>query len=176
MNDQVNAHVSAVFSMDNDEARRTLPVQHSTGYDSYVNVDNNVPSYINDLIHKRYSVWCQCWSTVVQPRGLHYSPPGGSVGRQHVEQLGDKLTYLFNGTYPSERLLVFSAVILQQDRFVCRGTDIRCLVMWKNDAVDALIREAERCNKSLCNSTRIKSRHIDYFVKVFTKLMLQGNI
>ena len=50
---------------------------------------------------------------------------------------------------PLESLLVFSTIILQQDQSVCRAADICCLVdhrlvMWKNNAVDLLIQEAER--------------------------------
>ena len=49
--------------------------------------------------------------------------------------------------------------------------------MWKDDLFDVLIQEAERCDRSLRNSYRCTSRHTnDHLVKVFTKLMLQGNV
>ena len=91
-------HITAASLMDNDEARWTLSVQHFAGYDTCVTVDNNMPSYI--LIRKAYgtllihsdggccsSVWCQRWSVVVQHRGQHYSPTGGSLGRQTLNSL-----------------------------------------------------------------------------------------
>ena len=50
-------------------------------------------------------------------------------------------------------------------------------MMWKNYAFDHLIQEAECCNKSLRKPTCINSRQTnEHLVKVFTKVMLQGNI
>jgi len=78
-------------------------------------------------------------------------------------------------------LLVFNDIILQCDRSVCEGADVHCLLdrqltMWKDESFDVLIQEAERCDRSLCNSYHSTSRHTnDHYVRVFTKLMLQGN-
>ena len=50
---------------------------------------------------------------------------GGAIGQQYVDILTNEINYLVNGTYPSERALVFSSVILQSDRMVRKGADIR---------------------------------------------------
>ena len=78
--------------------------------------------------------------------------------------------------------MVFSAVILQRDQSVHKGADIRRLLdrrltLWKDESFDVLIQEAERCDRSLRNSYHTSSRRTDdHLVKVFTKLMLQGNV
>jgi len=95
--------------------------------------------YGASLIHSeggsRSSIWCKHWSVIVQHWDLHYSLFGGSVGRHYVELLNEKINFLCNGTFPAERLLVFSAVVLQHDCSVCKGADIhlldRQLTMWK---------------------------------------------
>ena len=99
-----------------------------------------------------------------------------------MEQLNEEMNFLCNGTYPAERVLVFRAVILQCDRSVHKGADIHRLLdcrltLWKDESFDVLIQEAERCDRSLCNSYHSFSRYTDdHLVKVFTKLMLQGNV
>jgi len=121
-------------------------------------------------------------SAIVQHQGLHYSSPGGSVGRHYVELLNEEMNFLCNGTFPAERLLVFSAVILQCDRSVYKGADVcrlldRRLTMWKDESFDVSIQEAERCDRSLHNSYHSTSSHTnDHLVRLFTKLMLQGNV
>jgi len=77
---------------------------------------------------------------------------------------------------------VFSSVILQHDRSVSKGCDIRRLLdrrlsMWQDGKFDVLRQEAQRCDRSLCNSFRSRVKDSDnHVVKVFTKLMLQGNV
>ena len=72
--------------------------------------------------------WCQRWSVTIQHLGQHYSLPGGSTGKHYVELLCDELRYLSLGTYCSERLIVFCSLMLQRDRFVRKGCDIRRLL------------------------------------------------
>jgi len=36
------------------------------------------------------------------------------------------MNFFCNGTFHAERLLHFSAVILQQGHSVCKGADVRC--------------------------------------------------
>ena len=80
--------------------------------------------------------------------------PGGSLGRHYVEQLSKEVLYLANGTFPSERLMVFSAVILQRIHTVRKGSDIRRVLdrrleMWSRDEFDPLVDEAIRCDRSI---------------------------
>jgi len=101
----------------------------------------------------RSSQWCQRWSAVIQHQGRHYSLPGGSIGKKYIDLL---LHYLSAGAFPSERVIV---VMLQHDRLVRKGSDIRRLLegrmaMWKNGQFDALLQEAARCDLSLRNSHR----------------------
>ena len=160
-------------------------------------VDNNrssLPSHINELFIKAYgaplvysdggdchSPWCKRWSIVAQHRGLHYTLPSGSISRCYVDQLTEELKYLCNGTYPAERVLVFSSVLLQRDRAVNKGWDIRRLFkrrlsLWLDNQFDVLLQEAQRCDQALLNSYRSSSGHdSDHIVKVFTKLMLRGD-
>ena len=44
-------------------------------------------------------------------RWVNNHVPGGSVGRKYVEQLSLEVSHLAAGNFPSERLMVFSAVV-----------------------------------------------------------------
>ena len=99
------------------------------------------------------------------------------MGCKYVDQLSVEMSHLAAGNFPSDRLMVFSAVILQRNRMVRKGSDIRrvmekCLEMWSNDKFDALVEEAFKCDKTL--KTRAHKVNNDHFVSVFTRLMLQG--
>ena len=113
-------------------------------------------------------------------KGRLYTIPGGSVGRKYVDQLCLEVSHLVAGNYPSERLIVFSSVLLQRDRFVRKGIDIRRVIerrlkLWSDEEFDQLVDEAVRCDKTL----RFPHTHTgndSHFVSVFTRLMLQGKI
>ena len=75
----------------------------------------------------RNSAWCQRWSVIVQHMGQHYSLPGGSIGKKYIDLLCEELQYLSSGTYHSEWVIVFCAMMLQRERLVCKGCDIRLL-------------------------------------------------
>ena len=149
-------------------------------------------SEIDDLMKKAYGrplsapngnselcPWFGRWETISQHRGPHYSLPGGSVGRKYVDALTDEVSHLASGNYPSERLIVFSSVILQCDRTVKKGCDIRRLLerrlgLWHEGKFDVLLQEAMRCDKALKNQRKLYAdAHVD---KVFSRLMLQGKI
>ncbi len=56
------------------------------------------------------------------------------------------------GNYSSDRLLVFSSVMLQRDRSVKKVADIRRVLerrmkLWVENEFDLLLQEAERCDK-----------------------------
>ena len=103
--------------------------------------------------------------------------------KQYVELLCEELQYLSLGTYRSERLLVFCSLMLQRDRLVRKGCDIRRLLerrmkLWRDEQFDVLLQEAVRCDQSLRNSRR-NLTHKDsseHLIKVFTRLMLEGNV
>ena len=128
-----------------------------------------------------HSSWCQRWSDVVQHLGRHYSLPGGSIGKKYIDLLNDELLHLVSGSYSSERVIVFCSVMLQRDRNVRKGCDIcrlidRRMTQWREGQFDVL-QEAACCDRSFRNSHRSsRPASQDQLVRVFTKLMLEGNV
>jgi len=130
----------------------------------------------------RHSSWCQRWSDAVQHLGRHYSLPGGSIGKKYINLLNDELLHLISGSYSSERVILFCSVMLQRDRNVQKGCDIcrlidRRMTQWHEGQFDVLLQEVARCDCSFRNfhhSSRSASQ--DQLVRVFTKLMLEGNV
>ena len=119
---------------------------------------------------------------MIQHQSKHYSLPGGLIGKKYIDILSEELHYLSAGAFPSERVIVFCSVMLQRDRLIWKGTDIRRLLerrmaMWQNRQFDALLQETARCDLSLRNSCHLKSDDSqDHLTRVFTRLMLQGNV
>ena len=125
------------------------------------------------------SEWYSRWKQLVQHVGNHYVLPGGAIGRRYVDLLTEEVSHLAVGNYPSERVLVFSSVMLQRDRMVKKGTDVRRLLerritLWRDGKFDLLFQEAERCNRALQRHKRTPIDN-DATVRVFTRLMLRGN-
>ncbi len=78
----------------------------------------------------------------------------------------------------SERFIVFLSTVLQRDSMVRKGADIKRLLskrldMLNNNQFDQFLSEFERCAKR--NSKRNISER-DWVVKVFTRLMLKGQL
>ena len=126
------------------------------------------------------SVWYSRWVQLIQHVGNHYILPGGSIGRKYVDVLTEEVSHLAAGNYPSERVLVYSSVILQRDRMVRKGADVRRLLerrimLWRQDKFDLLLQEATRCNQALIRGHRSPIDE-DAIVRVFTRLMLHGKI
>ena len=121
--------------------------------------------------------WIERWSTIARLKGRLYHVPGGSVGRHYVDLLSTEVAHLSAGNFPSERLMVFSAVILQCHRMIKKGSDIRRVMekhmeKWSNDDFDTLVEEAVGCDKTLRSQAHMNNK--EHFVNVFTRLMLQG--
>ena len=121
--------------------------------------------------------WVGRWEVITQHQARHYSLPGGSVGRKYVDTLTNEVLQLASGNYPSERLIVFSSLMLQRDRNVKKASDIRQLLerrlaLWYDEKFDVLLQEA--C-KALRNRVRWPKddSHVD---RVFSRLMMQGKI
>ena len=101
--------------------------------------------------------WYQRWKSVVYHSGNHYVLPGGPTGRRFVDLLTEEIQHLAVGNFPSERVLVFSSVMLQRDRMVHKGADIRRLLdwrigQWRDGHFDLLVQEAVRCDSGLKHS------------------------
>ena len=94
--------------------------------------------------------------------------------------LTEEVQHLAVGNYPSERVLVFSSVMLQRDRMVRKGADIRRLLdrritQWRDGLFDILVQEADRCDKGLKHSCGARLSEED-IVRIFSRLMLQGKV
>ena len=128
----------------------------------------------------RDTPWCIRWARIIQLSGNHYTLPGGSVGRRYVDLLVDEVNYLATVNYPSERVLVCGSVILQCDKSVKKGADIRRLLerqitLWQQGDFDLLLQEAERCDRTF-QQTRNRTPSQDTVVRVFSQLVLQGKL
>jgi hypothetical protein len=124
--------------------------------------------------------WVNIWDSVTQLSGRHYVLPRGACGRRYVSLLLDEIRLLTQGTFPSERVLIFGAVILQCNKMVKRHYDVirtlnRRMDLWSADGFDSLLQEAIRRDqhfKPRCHPLN----HNDHTKRVFTRLMLLGKV
>ena len=117
--------------------------------------------------------WTRRWSAIAHLKGRLYHIPGGSIGRRYVDLLSTEISHLAAGNFPSERVMVFSAVVLQRNRMVNKGADIREVMekrmeRWTNDEFDVLVDEAVACNKAI--KIQAYKEDSDHFITVFTHL------
>ncbi len=61
-------------------------------------------------------VWYTRWRAISQLSSRHYDIPKGPCGRRYVDFLCDEVNLLSRNNSSSERLLVFSSVVLQSDQ------------------------------------------------------------
>ena len=126
------------------------------------------------------SEWFCRWRRLVSTySGSVYDLPGGNVGKEFVGMLVDEMVMLSRKLVCSERLVVFCRVILQRDRLVKKGCDIRLIVKrrfdaWKNENFDGLVDEALQCTRHL--SSKVSTQTQDHVLKVFTRLMLRDEL
>ena len=66
---------------------------------------------------------------------------------------------------------------------MCKSCDIYCLLetgmkLWRDEPYDVLLQEAVHCDQSLRNSHRrpLSRDSKEHLIKVFTRLMLEGNV
>ena len=124
--------------------------------------------------------WYQRWNAVVHLQGKVYDLPGGAVGRKYVDLLSEEISHLSVGNFPADRVIVFSALMLQRDRMVKKTADIRRVLerrmsMWRREEFDLLLQEAIRCDKVLRSSHK-RENDSSHVVRVFTRLMLKGKV
>ena len=132
--------------------------------------------------NEKEDVWVQYWRKVVTFRGNHYSLPRGSIGREFIDLLAEEINCLSRQSTPSERVIVFVAVLMQKDKMVKKGAEIRRLLArrvreWRQERFPELIQEYQRCAKQLSKSHVANSeRSKDHVLRVFSNLMLRGDI
>ena len=123
-------------------------------------------------IHK---VW---WHAVALRRN-QYSQPDGAIGTRFVHMLSAELEAYTTGRQSSEADFVFISLILQQDKMVWWGCDIRRLLarrmdMWDAGRLQELLHEAERYDKQL--TSRHVTMNTEHVERIFNRLMLQGKV
>ena len=123
------------------------------------------------------SEWCSCWETVTQLSGRHFDLPRGACGHRYIDLLCNEVNLLIRDFFPSERIIIFSSVILQRDRWVRRLRDIKRVLerrmdLWSDNNIDLLIQEAVCCDRTF--KRPLQSMNEEHTNKVFTRLMLQG--
>ena len=124
--------------------------------------------------------WSTRWKAITQLSGRHYDLPRNSCGRRYVSLLTTEIQDLTRGTFPSERALLFSSVILQRDRTIKKGQDIlhtrnRRMDLWELNNHDSLVQEAIRCDRPF-QTRRRRKNHDEHTKRVFSRLMLLGKI
>ena len=134
--------------------------------------------YVNDSGEVANDYWESMWSMVTQLQGRQYELPSGAIGNQSVELLAKEIEKLVSGEFPSERLLVCVAVILQRDKSVKQAKDIRVVIgrrlqLWESGQVGILVDEAVSLDKKI---GRRKERTSDQFAKTFHRLILRGKV
>ena len=95
--------------------------------------------------------WGNRWNVSVNLQGKLYLVPGGNIARKYVDLLTKEVCRLNQKEY-SERLLVFSRLILQRDPMIKTTRDVRALIGrrledWENSKFKILLQEAKRCSQ-----------------------------
>lgn len=126
-------------------------------------------------------IWQSRWNKVCTLDGKLYDlPSSNTTSRKFIHTLADEVDMLTKSQYPSERVLIFTAVLLQRDKNVKQAKDIsrlidRRLKLWTDDHIDILITEAIKSNNSLCIFKNRKKNN-DNITHTFTRLILRGKI
>ena len=101
-------------------------------------------------------------------------------GRCYISVLSEEIIHLSRGNYPSDRLIVFSTVVLQCYKLVQTGIIIQRTLngqmsMWEESKFHILVQEANRCyhNIGKYNRPTHDSKHT---AKIFSRLMLHGKL
>uniref|UniRef100_A0A1X7SXQ2 Reverse transcriptase domain-containing protein n=1 Tax=Amphimedon queenslandica TaxID=400682 RepID=A0A1X7SXQ2_AMPQE len=97
--------------------------------------------------------------------------------------LTEEIKLLSQQIHASERLVVFSSVILQRDKMIKSAKEVRRIIdrrlsMWSEEKFDLLVQEAVRCDRSfhLAQKRQSSNQSPDHIAKVFTRLMLLGKV
>lgn len=123
--------------------------------------------------------WHVRWLLAMKLKGRQYILPQGSVGRQFVDTLANEIQAVANRLNPSEKIFFLCSTVLQRDKMIKNGSDIRRLIkrrldMWNNALFDELIQEAIRCDRQLPASKQPLDE--EHKTRIFTRLVLQGKL
>ena len=183
------SHISASSPRASSSAPNT--VDRDTGLDDDTRILQQ--NEIDNLLMEAYDtpetaifvspVWSSRWLSITQLTGSHYFLPTGAVGRHYVTLLTEEIKLLSQQIHTSERLIVFSSVILQRDKMIKGAKEVRRIIdrrlsMWSEEKYDLLVQEAVRCDRSfhLAQKRKSNNQSPDHTAKVFTRLMLLGKV
>ena len=180
-----------------ERVKDTGSKQHVSNYNDLSNDDDGLQSGsqvdVDALMKKAYGaslegssghdntgIWGERWLRLLKLSRRLYSIPGGAIGRKYVNLLAEEVMHVVVGNYPSDRLIVFSAMMLQRDKMVkkvkdIRGTLARRMDMWKREEFEQLLQEMLRCDRALQHRLNRDSGNA-HIAKVFTRLLLQGKV
>ena len=155
---------------------------------STIDTDNDTVNNMNHLMIRAYGKrlvgigdvrnsddWYNWWERILLLGRQHYDISRGAVGCKYLEMVYIKLQYLSIGNIPADVIIVFHALILQQDRMVRKAIDIRRVLerrlrSWGNGEFDSLMEEVIHCDKML--SGHLKYYHDEeHIICMFTRLM-----
>ena len=129
------------------------------------------------------SAWFKRWETATRLSFRRYHLPGGRIGKKFVETLAGEVDLVAEKKTVSERLIVFQVLILQRDALVKKSSDVRRLIerrlhMWEEGLYDALLHDAERCDKACGrgNEERRRQQAKQHTERVFHRLMIEGKV
>jgi hypothetical protein len=125
------------------------------------------------------------WKRCVMLDGQQYFPSGrGQVAKSIIGLLTEQVTALARREQSSEWIIIFQVTMLQRCKGVTQAADITRLLqrridMWRNKEYEALVQEAEKCNKELRAVARAKqgkSMDKDQIASIFAKMVFEGKI
>lgn len=147
----------------------TSPLEQAYGSPYFNNTGSNT------------GTWQKRWNAICSLHGKHYDLPFGTASRRFVHTLADEVDHLTKLNYPSERLLIYIAVMLQRDQNIKQAKDIsrlldRRLKLWADEQFDILISESIKSDKSLQNKYSRKHHNNDEITQTFTRLIHRGKV
>jgi hypothetical protein len=122
------------------------------------------------------------WKRCSMLSGQQWYPPGrGQLATDIITILTETILALAKREQPSEWIIICQATLLQRSKGVTQSADIKRLLqrrveMWRNNEFEALVQEAERCNKELQAASRAKRgkpRDKDQTASIFMKMIFQ---
>ena len=138
---------------------------------------------LNESEQPRTDPWYARWEKTVRLSFRRYHLPNGNVGRKFVETLAKEIDLVAEKKTNSERLIVYQVLILQREALVSKSADVRRLIgkrleMWEDGLYDALMHDAERCDRTFGhgNNARRQEQECAHTERIFHRLMIEGKV
>ena len=126
-------------------------------------------------------IWQDRWTTLVNLPTQRYDLPSGAVGRRFIKMLTTEMAGIKARKWNSERMIVFTIVMLQRERDVIKRRDIikritKRMDLWEAKKHSTLINDTLRSNLTLQKPRKKSTEPADHTEKVFARLLLQGKL